>query len=177
MGIDWGKVATNAKNVAKNPEFQKMAANVAGHAAAQGASEIAKNHNNKSSIVKLRIPDVTGLNIYKAMEILSNCGFTVADLTVTPSAKYSNIKPNTVINTIPRCGKKALEKDLVKVFFIDEDSLSVSKVLDKKKQAIKQQKKVSRDQKISSTKDALITTSNAVFKSVTTKIEENRHKK
>jgi beta-lactam-binding protein with PASTA domain len=70
------------------------------------------------------VPDVTGIDILKAEEIVKSNSLIPVRVLANPTKEYVHKPIGQVIKTRPRAKSKAEEKSVVKIYYIDESIMA-----------------------------------------------------
>lgn len=99
----------------------------------QGASNVA-NHQIDVHAEKhkddVKVPDLAGLSREQAQAVLDQFKLTSAFVELTqPAAKYATLRPNTVVNTVPKANVTVPAGSFVKVLLVPETLITASQAL------------------------------------------------
>ena len=91
----------------------------------------------EASKKEVALPDVTGLVLTEAQELLENLGYRVAAFPIKPRSQYASITVNQVISMSPnpRLNLTPVKKgNLIKLFYLDAATKQASRILRKSEQ-------------------------------------------
>ena len=112
------------------------------------------DHVVEESKKDIALPDVTGLVLSEAQDLLENLGYRVTAFPIKPRSQYASVTVNQVISMSPhpRLNLTPVKKgSLIKLFYLDADTKQASRILRKSEQ----DKKVAQAQAIKKNLDKI----------------------
>ena len=95
------------------------------------------DHVVEESKKDIALPDVTGLVLSEAQDLLENLGYRVTAFPIKPRSQYASVTVNQVISMSPhpRLNLTPVKKgSLIKLFYLDADTKQASRILRKSEQ-------------------------------------------
>ena len=95
------------------------------------------DHVVEESKIDIALPDVTGLVLSEAQDLLENLGYRVTAFPIKPRSQYASVTVNQVISMSPhpRLNLTPVKKgSLIKLFYLDAATKQASRILRKSEQ-------------------------------------------